>query len=264
MRDTEGPLHHRAKLGGPPPLSGEELIMPSLTDAQTNFIETINDGPDRLDPSLFAGPPDRILLGLKAHANTISHARIVALEETFPLTRQHLGEVAFNTIARDFAETETAKASDSNRIGLSFPDCLSDPATKELAQIEWAWLESYHAAEAVPLTLDDLATLEEAALLAVAIAPHPSARMVTISAPIASAIHELAGQHPTAILCVRPDAEVRLIPLDAVQLAVFAASAQNNASLGNLLAIALEQAGEQAPLEPILHLIGASALTKAG
>lgn len=238
--------------------------MPSLADAQNNFIDTINDGPDRLDPALFAGPPERILLGLKAHANTISHARIVALEETFPLTRQHLGEVAFNTIARDFAETDTAKASDANRIGLSFPDCLSDPATRELAQIEWAWLESYHAAEAVPLSLGDLAALDEAALLALTIAPHPSARIVEISTPIASALHELSGLQPVAILCIRPDVEVRLVPLDAVQLAVFAASVQKSASLGNLLAAALEQAGEQAPLEPILHLIGAGALIKAG
>ena len=238
--------------------------MPSLSDAQTNFIDTINDGPDRLDPTLFAGPPDRVLLGLKAHANTISHARIVALEETFPLTRQQLGDAVFNALAREFVETDTAKASDANRIGLGFPDCLSDPATSELAQIEWAWLESYHAAEAVPLTLGDLAALDETTLLALAIAPHPSARIVAVSAPIASALQELSGQQPAAILCVRPDAEVRLIPLDAVQLAVFAASARKNAALGNLLAAAIEQAGEQALFEPILHLIGAGALVKSG
>ncbi len=238
--------------------------MPSLSDVQTNFIDTINDGPDRLHPALFVGPPDRILLGLKAHANTISHARIVALEETFPLTRQHIGDAVFNALARDFVETDVARASDTNRIGVGFADCLSDPATRELAQIEWSWLESYHAAEAAPLTLGDLAALDETALLALAIAPHPSARKVTISAPIASALQELSGQQPAAILCVRPEAEMRLVPLDAVQLAVFAASAQNSASLGNLLAIAIEQGGEQAPLEPILHLIGAGALVKAG
>jgi hypothetical protein len=238
--------------------------MSSLADAQNNFIDTINYGPDRLDPALFAGPPDRVLLGLKAHANTISHARIVALEETFPLTRQHLGDAVFNALVRDFVESAAAKACDANRIGLGFPDCLSDPAISELAQIEWAWLESYHAAEAVPLTFGDLAALDEKALLALAVAPHPSARIVALSVPIASALQELSGQHPAAILCVRPDAEVRLVPLDAVQFAVFAASAQKSATLGNLLAVALEQAGEQAPLEPILHLIGAGALVKAG
>jgi hypothetical protein len=238
--------------------------MSSFADAQTNFIDTINDGPDRLDPTLFVGPPDRILLGLKAHANTISHARIVALEETFPLTRQHLGDATFNALARDFVETKTARASDANRIGLGFPDYLSDPATRELAQIEWAWLESYHAAEAVPLTLGDLAALDEAALLALPVAPHPSARIVEASAPITSALQELAGQQPAAILCVRPNAEVRLLPLNAVQRAVFVASDRKSVSLGNLLAVALEQAGEQAPLESILHLVGAGALISFG
>lgn len=238
--------------------------MSSLADTQTNFIDTINNGPDRLDPALFAGPPDRVLLGLKAHGNTISHARIVALEETFPLTRQHLGDATFNALAREFVETAAAKASDANRIGLGFPVFLTDPAIRELAQIEWVWLESYHAAEATTLTFGDLAALDEAALLALAVAPHPSARTVNISAPIASALQELAGQQPAAMLCVRPDAEVRVVPLDAVQLAVFAASAQKSTSLGNLLAIAIEQAGEQAPLEPILHLIGAGALVSFG
>jgi hypothetical protein len=236
--------------------------MPSLANAQTNFIDTINDGPDRLDPKLFAGPTDRVLLGLKAHANTISHARIVALEETFPLTRQHLGEAAFNTLARDFVETATARASDANRIGLGFPDYLSDASTAELARIEWAWLESYHATEADSLSLTDLGGLSETALLALPVAPHPSTRIVDISAPIAAALNELAGQQPAAILCVRPGAEVRLVPLDTVQRAVFAASAGKNATFGNLLGIALEQAGEQAPLEPILHLIGAGALVR--
>ena len=238
--------------------------MPSPSNAQANFIDTINDGPDRLDPALFDGPAERVLLGLKAHANTISHARIVALEETFPLTRQHLGDAAFNALTRDFAETDAARASDANSIGLFFPDTLGDTATRELAQIEWAWLESYHAAEATPFTLRDLAALDQAALLALPVAPHPSARMVDVSMPIAAALQELAGQQPAALLIVRPDAEVRLVPLDAVQLAVFVASAQKSATLGNLLTTAIEQTGEQAPLEPILHLIGAGALVKTG
>ncbi len=273
--------------------------MPSLSDTQTNFIETINDGPERLDPMLFAGPPDRVLLGLMAHANTISHARIVALEETFPLTRQHFGDAVFNALARDFVETRAARACDANRIGLGFPDYLGktpfvlslssrrppkvndsldrlhfdklsangvgiEADTRELAAIEWAWLESYHAAEAKPLMLPDLGELSETALLALPVAPHPTARIVDISSPIASVLQELAGQQPAAILCVRPDAEVQLVPLDAVQRAVFAASAGKSAALGNLLAAAIEQAGEQALFEPILHLIGAGALVKAG
>lgn len=238
--------------------------MSSLTDAQTNFIDTINGGPTRLDPALFSGPPDRILLGLKAHANTISHARIVALEETFPLTRQHLGEAMFNKLARDFVETEAARASDTNRIGLHFPDFLIDAAASELAKIEWAWLESYHAAEAAPMTLVELGALDQAALLALPVAPHPAARLLPVTHPIATALGELAGQKPAAILTIRPNAEVRLIPLTVVEAAAFLAAQKNSATLGNLLAIAIEQADEADPLGPVMMLIGAGALIVGG
>ena len=239
------------------------MLLP-LADAQGNFIDTINEGPDRLDPALFAGPPDRVLLGLKAHANTISHARIVVLEETFPLTRQHLGEAAFNALARDFVETDVARACDANRIGLGFPETLKDPAASELAKIEWAWLESYHAAEAAAITLGDLAALDEATLLSLRVAIHPAARLVFFTHPIAAALAELAGQQPATILIVRPDAEVRLIPLNQTETAIFRAATEKHATLGNLLSASIEQAHEADPLGPVIMLIGAGALVLGG
>jgi Putative DNA-binding domain len=240
------------------------IIMYSLNDAQAIFIETLNKGPDRLDPCLFAGPPDRVLLGLKAHANTINHARIVALEDTFPLTRQHLGDAAFNMLAREFIETDIAKASDANNIGRNFPDMLSDPVTTELARIEWAWLESYHAAEAEPLSLADLGGLDEASLLALPVAPHPSARFLQISVPLAAALNELAGTCPAAILSIRPATEVRLVPLETTEAAVFSKACEKNATMGNLLTAVIEQSGDTDPLGPVMTLIGAGALITGG
>lgn len=242
--------------------------MLSLRDAQGNFIETINDGPDSLDPALFAGPEDRILLSLKAHANTISHARLVALEETFPLAREQIGDAAFNQLSREYVDTARARAMDSNRIGQHFSQFLRNfpvnAATSQLAAIEWAWLESYHAADALALGISDLGGLDEDALLAMGVAPHPSVRVTETSAPLASALAELAAQQPHAVLTVRPDAEVRLVPLDALQSELLARAAKENCTMGNLLELAFEVAGEQAPLEPFLYLIGAGALVKTG
>jgi hypothetical protein len=239
----------------------------SLENAQANFIATINDGPDALDQNLFNGPVDRVLLGLKAHANTISHARLVALEESFPLTRETLGEERFNQLSREYTETAVARACDNNSIGKYFGAFLSRVGAEltmiDLAAIEWAWLESYHAADTRALTVADLAGLEEAELLEMQIARHPSARLVAIHAPLPSQLEELACQQPAAILCIRPEAEVRLIALDQLQSDLLELASGKKCTLGNLLAHTLEQAGEQAPLEPILNLIGAGALVKA-
>ena len=149
--------------------------MPSLSEAQRNFVATINDGPDALDATLFSGSPERIILGLKAHANTISHARLVALEQSFPLTRVEVGEVLFNALSREYVETAEAKACDLAHIGRHFAKFFSHslPSSSEeghnaaicdLAKIEWAWLESYHAADTSSLSLETIGALAETLL----------------------------------------------------------------------------------------------------
>jgi hypothetical protein len=242
--------------------------MLSLAEAQANFIDTINGGPEALDPVIFAGPIERVLLGLKAHANTISHARLVALEETFPLTRREMGEAAFNVLSRGYSETAAARAADSNNIGQYFADFLRAQSLVaslcELAEIEWNWLQSYHAADAVALMPADLAGLDEATVIALPVDVHPSVRLIQVTVPLADALEELAGQQPKALATIRPDSEVRLLPLNGIELALAQRATEKKCTLGNLIELSLEQADERAPMESILYLIGAGALIKAG
>ena len=241
--------------------------MNALADAQTNFIDTINQGPAALNPHLFAGSEDRILLSLKAHANTISHARLVALESSFPLARAVLGEASFNALSRLYCKTATARASDTNAIGAGFADYLVGHTSVnivDLVRIEWAWLESYHSADATPMVLADLATLDEQSLLALGIMPHPAARIVTLSSPDFDLISELKNmQDAVSVLITRPDAEIRLMTLNAVTTQIFVC-AQKSVQLCNLLEIATEQKDEMDPLAPIMALIGAGALNIRG
>ena len=237
--------------------------MHSLTDSQTNFIDTINQGPAALDPSLFAGGASRILLGLKAHANTISHARLVALEDSFPLTRSAMGDDAFNTLSRQFCDTAIARASDANAIGTGFADYLSGYVATDmidLARIEWAWLESYHSADVEPLTMTDVAALGETELLNLTVTSHPAACIVVLGSPSFNLIPELGDMtNAAAVLITRPDAEVHVLALDALAAKIFA-SAQKGTQLCNLIEIAAEQADEAEQLAPIITLIGAGAL----
>jgi hypothetical protein len=114
------------------------------------------------------------------------------------------------------------------------------------------------------LTPDDLAGLDHAILLDLPIAPHPSARLVAILHPLAAQLDGFAGEQPLAILSVRPEAEVRLLPLTPLETAIFQAATQKNATLGNLLAKAIEQSANTDPTGPVMQLIGAGALVKQG
>lgn len=70
-----------------------------LDDDQAAVAATLLHGPRNLPTGLFAGTEAAVLRGLRVHANTISHARLVALEETFPRLREHLGEGAGRSTA---------------------------------------------------------------------------------------------------------------------------------------------------------------------
>ncbi len=242
--------------------------MPSLAEVQAGFVATINEGPDALDPALFAGDTQRVMLGLKAHANTISHARLVALEQTFPRTLETLGKAEFNRISREYCESANARAADSNTIGSEFPAFLRgagcDPSVIDLAKIEWLWLQSYNAAEAEILNLADLAGIDETALVAMPASAHPAAFLFTLNAPLSSALPELKEQAENlhALLVTRPAAMPAIFPASRVQADIFAA-AEKNATIGNLLELAAEQGDEDDALAEIIHLINAGALTHA-
>jgi Putative DNA-binding domain len=233
----------------------------TLEKAQKHFMRTLNHGPDILPGNLFNGPLDRILLGLKAHANTINHARLVALEESFPLTRTHIGAEAFNALSRHYIDTPCAKASDNNSIGHGFPIFLEhegvEKAVFDLSLTEWAWLESYHAADAKPLELASISGLSEDALLDFNIIWHPATRMVHVATPLSPQLSYLGNA--SAILIVRPEEEVRLLALDGAT-AQIASICEKSTSIGNLLALATEQEGITDPIAPILMLINAGAL----
>ncbi|HEX4874540.1 MAG TPA: putative DNA-binding domain-containing protein [Sphingorhabdus sp.] len=238
--------------------------MSSLLEAQRNFSGTINKGPSALDPALFVGDADRIILGLKAHANTISHARLVALEQSFPMLHLELGDGAFNLLSREYVETGAARALDLNDIGKGFvaflERCEIAAALIDLAAIEWAWLESFHAADAVPIGLGQLAGFDETRLLDYEVALHPAVRMRRLQAPLAQSLSELAVDgNPASILIARPEAEVRLLALDTVATLLIEKMSLPT-SIGNLLSLACEHGHEADPIGPVLNLIGAGAL----
>ena len=101
--------------------------------------------------------------------------------------------------------------------------------------VEWAWLESYHAADAPALTLADLAGLDEAALLQRVVRCHPAMRIVMLSRSIAPLVDPDFAPDVQAVLVARPDAEVRLFAITDADVAALAA-ARESALLGNLVA----------------------------
>ncbi len=240
--------------------------MRTLDDIQNSLIATINNGPETINPALYSGPIDRVLLGLRSHANTNSFAQLTALEDCFPLTRVFYDTHDFHQLCRAYCATDTARAADINAITeglISFMTSQNVPTdVVELAQVEYAWLHSYHAPDAVSLTLPDIAVMDSAKMLSFGIALHPSVHIVAITAPMAPALIELLTEteNVVAVATMRPNNEVKFMALDALSYDLLSIITQKNAGVGNLLSCVLEHTKYSASLAPILKLISAGAL----
>lgn len=247
--------------------------MSSLEGGQSAMMAALEHGPSRLPADLFAGAPERVLAGMAVHANTISHARLVALEDTFPRTRSHIGEAAFNRLSRSFLEQPGVPAQPLARIGAGFDAFLAAAGdadgSADLARFEWLWLGAYHAAEAEPLVLGGLAGLTPDALLEVTVYAHPAAMV----GRFAALVHRVLGaevpglDEAPAILLTRPEAEVLVAPASEI-MADMLALASKSQSIGNLLASGGETADDEtvpvdAAMAALVGLINAGALVRA-
>lgn len=210
----------------------------ALAAGQQAFLAGLYGGPAALDPALFDGGADRIHRAMRLYANTVNHARIVAVEQTFPLTREAIGGETFHRLAQAHVESDGARREPLATIGAGFIDSLAqadvDPLCVTLAQIEWAWLESHRAADASALTLADLAALDPAALLAMPVSLHPATRLVACPQGVPDEAVEAVSDDDVAVLIVRPEAEVRLIAIDAVAAALVAPT-MHDANVAELL-----------------------------
>ena len=241
-----------------------------LDGDQSAIMQALDFGPAYLPEGVFAGPQERVMAGMKVHANTISHARLVALEDTFPRTREHIGHDRFNAHSRLFIQQPGVTTAALTDIGAGLPVFLRETGecagVADLARFEWCWLESYHAADAAPLALDPLIGLTPETLLEHRLACHPAASAGRFT-PL---VHELVGAEvpglteSNAILIARPHADVLVSPASALMADLMTAAAKP-ITIGNLLANLSETPADEAAqvdaiMQSLANLINAGAL----
>jgi hypothetical protein len=209
----------------------------SLAERQADFAAALLD-PARLAPAGLIGPdgedsPRRFAV----YRNNVAVALTDALKANFPATCRIVGEAFFRAMARAYALGEPPVSPVLLDYGAGFPDFIdrfesagSLPYLADVARIERAWTEAYHAPEAGAL---DAATLtnfppDQAAELRFTF--HPSVRIVRSRFPaltiwrmnvadgVPAPVDLDAGGEDT--LVARPEAkvEVRAIPPGGVEL----------------------------------------------
>ncbi len=158
------------------------------------------------------------------YRNNIAVSLIASLAARYPTTRRLVGDDFFRGMARAYAAENKPKTPVLIHYGRGFPAFIAAfepvrdlPYLADVACLENAWVESYHAAEAAPLDLAGLAGFDADSLAKARAIFHPAARLLNSTHPIASiwAAHQNAGaprpiEHwrGEAALVTRPDEHV--------------------------------------------------------
>ena len=170
---------------------------------------------------------------LRIHHNNTFVTLIDALATVFPVIRRLVGEEFFAFAARAFIRSEPPESGSLIDFGRTFPGFVEtfEPAAglvylADVARLEWAWHEAYHAAEGEPLAAQALDGVPPHRQGGLCLRLHPSGRIVTSPYPVhriwevnqagcdASQTIDLddGGAH---LLVIRPNAhvEVRILPV---------------------------------------------------
>lgn len=235
----------------------------ALEQVQQAMMRAIALGPDHVPDDLLAGSRIRALRGLAVHANTISHARLVALEDSYPRTRTMLGEAAFNALSRSFLEAG-AGGLPLAQIGRDFPAWLATGSQTagaiDLARFEWAWLQCYHGADADALSLPELARLGPEGIASIVLTRHPASTVLDLHTQARALIEAETGT-PLPFPCVllaRPEAEVQIVSATPAMVRLHDAF-EAPLPVCNLLAHSPEPGMQEA----LLALVAAGALIRA-
>lgn len=149
---------------------------------------TAADEPAAVAP-LFRPTPQGDLPRLGIYRKAYRARLTDALRENYPVLHRVLGDDAFDAMALGFVATHPSRQPSIRWFGNELPDHLQTladadelphPALPDLARMEWALGTAFDAANAAPLTVEQLLAVPPEAWPALRFAPHPSLRLTAL------------------------------------------------------------------------------------
>jgi hypothetical protein len=173
------------------------------------------------------------------------------LAAAYPVLRALVGEEFFDALGQAYGRARPSEDADLNQFGARFADFLAGfphvaeyPYLPDMARLEWALHRAHYAAEAAPVTAEQLAALTPERLEAARLRLHPACALLASDwavVPLWLAHQAGAGVAfpddmavPSHALVTRPHWRARLLPLAPAAHAALARLAEG-ASFGAAL-----------------------------
>jgi hypothetical protein len=212
--------------------------------------------PERATPAIVAGPAGKgALRRYNVYRNNVTVSLIDALAAVYPAVQRITGADFFRAMARFHVRAMPPTSPLLFDYGRDFPAFIGTyeyaqgmPWLADVARIERAWLDAYHAADSQPLSAEALAAIPPERLAGAVFTAHPAACVLRSSYAVVTifaanrgddAMVPIDAGEPEDALITRPDAEVivRHLPEGG---AVFLTCLLAGLTLGEAAASALE------------------------
>jgi Putative DNA-binding domain len=194
--------------------------------------------PGRATPAAIAGPNSKAAgRRYDVYRNNVTVSLINALAASFPATMRITGVDFFRAMARFHVRASPPTSPLLFQYGRGFPPFIEHyeyakplPWLADVARIERAWLDAYHAADAEPLAPHALGSVRPERMGDTVLTPHPAARVIRSRFAAVSIfaanrsdgpVGRIEANEPEDALVTRPGLEVvvrRLPPGGAVFL----------------------------------------------
>ena len=211
-----------------------------------DFAAALLDSTLATPPGLVGPDGEPTTKRFAVYRNNVVVGLIEALQANYPAVCRIVGEEFFRATARAYVVAEPPSSPILLDYGGGFPNFIAGfepaaplPYLPDVARVERAWTESYHACDAASLTAEALAAIPPDCVVAARFTLHPSLRVVTSSFPaltiwrmnvddgVPSPVDPEAGGENALIIRPRTDVEVRSLPAGAAEFLAALASGRN-------------------------------------
>lgn len=188
---------------------------------------------------------------LEIYRRSYHARRIECLVDDYPVLQQAMGEVAFDSLCRDYIAQHPSTEPNLNGFGRHMAAfCRSEPKlpfeaglAADLATLEWAIVEAVHAPTAAPLTAERLSRVPADQWASVRLVANPSLRILCLEHPVNAYFQAcrrgeapaLPGPSPSSVAVFRTELTVWRMELAPPMVRLFESLASGTA-LGAALA----------------------------
>jgi hypothetical protein len=167
------------------PVDGHEEEFGDRLGYARAFAPALLDPDSALPPSVVGPNGKAAQKRYNVYRNNVTISLVEALAAVFPATMRITGVEFFRAMARFHVRATPPTSPLLFEYGRDFPDFIeryeyarSMPWLADVARIERAWLDAYHAADAEPLAPQALASIPAEQLADTVLTPHPATGIV--------------------------------------------------------------------------------------